>query len=194
MPEPVRLGLDELEALRLADYEGLYQAAAARAMEVSRQTFGRIIESARRKVCDAILHGKTLQIEGGPVRRKTERVTRMKIALPTAAGMLDSHFGHCQYFTVFTVEDKTIVSEERIDAPAGCGCKSDIVATLAALGVTVMIAGGIGDGAVRVLAANGIQTVRVAPGPVGELVAAFVRGELADSGIVCHDHSQNCAH
>lgn len=65
--EEVVLGLDECEALRLADFEGMYHEPAAAAMQVSRPTFGRILESARKKVADALLHGKALRIEGGPV-------------------------------------------------------------------------------------------------------------------------------
>jgi predicted DNA-binding protein (UPF0251 family) len=61
--EQVRLGLDELEAMRLADYDGLYHEEAATSMNVSRATFGRIISEARRKVADAIIHGKALTIE-----------------------------------------------------------------------------------------------------------------------------------
>ena len=63
--EEVRLTFDELEALRLADLEGLYQEDAARKMGVSRQTFGNIVESARRKAADALVHGKALRIQGG---------------------------------------------------------------------------------------------------------------------------------
>ena len=59
--------LDELEALRLADLLGLYHESAARQMKVSRQTFGRIIESAHRKVADALIHGKALQLKGGDI-------------------------------------------------------------------------------------------------------------------------------
>jgi predicted DNA-binding protein (UPF0251 family) len=59
--------LDELEALRLADLLGLYHEAAALRMKVSRQTFGRIIESAHRKVADALIHGKSLKLEGGDI-------------------------------------------------------------------------------------------------------------------------------
>lgn len=65
--EEVVLGLDECEALRLADFEGMYQESAAAVMQVSRQTFGRIVESARKKVADALLHGKALRIEGGAI-------------------------------------------------------------------------------------------------------------------------------
>lgn len=59
--------LDELEALRLADYEGLYHEQGAERMSVSRPTFGRILEAARRKTAEALVYGKSLRIEGGPV-------------------------------------------------------------------------------------------------------------------------------
>ncbi len=65
--EEVVMTLDEFEALRLADLDGMYQEEAAAQMRVSRPTFSRIIESARRKVADALVHGKALRIEGGSV-------------------------------------------------------------------------------------------------------------------------------
>ncbi len=65
--EQVTLTLDEVEALRLADLEALYQEDAAKKMKVSRATFARIIEQARRKVADALIHGKALCLEGGVV-------------------------------------------------------------------------------------------------------------------------------
>jgi len=63
----VVLTLDEFESLRLADLEGLYQEKAAGRMGVSRPTFGRIVESARRKVAEALVRGRTLRIAGGVV-------------------------------------------------------------------------------------------------------------------------------
>jgi predicted DNA-binding protein (UPF0251 family) len=63
--EEVVLTVDELEALRLADKEGMYQDQAAERMEISRPTFGRIVETARRKVAEALVEGKALRIEGG---------------------------------------------------------------------------------------------------------------------------------
>jgi uncharacterized protein len=62
MLEEVSLELDELEALRLADFEALYQADAAERMGISRQTFANIVERARHKVADALIHGKALKI------------------------------------------------------------------------------------------------------------------------------------
>lgn len=58
----VRLTLAELEAIRLADLEGLYQEEAARRMGVSRATFGRILEEGRRKVAEALIKGKGIQV------------------------------------------------------------------------------------------------------------------------------------
>ena len=65
MLEQVSLTVDELEALRLADYEGLYHEQAAGMMNVSRQTFGRIVSEARSKVATALIEDKALKIGGG---------------------------------------------------------------------------------------------------------------------------------
>lgn len=54
---------DEMEALRLADKEGMYHEDAARSMGISRQTFGRIVSSARRKIADALINGKAIRID-----------------------------------------------------------------------------------------------------------------------------------
>ena len=66
--EVLSLQLDELEAIRLADREGLYQEEAALRMGVSRVTFGRILREAHEKVAQALLEGKALVIGEGPVR------------------------------------------------------------------------------------------------------------------------------
>ncbi len=65
--EKVNLGLDELEAVRMADLEGLYHEEAAVKMGISRQTFGNIIESARKKIADALVNSKAIVMEGGRV-------------------------------------------------------------------------------------------------------------------------------
>ncbi|MEW6337291.1 MAG: DUF134 domain-containing protein [Acidobacteriota bacterium] len=65
--EQIHLDLDGIEALRLADLEGLYHDAAAEVMGVSRPTFGRILAEARAKVAEALVVGKVLRIGGGPV-------------------------------------------------------------------------------------------------------------------------------
>ena len=65
--QEVTLSIDEFEAIRLADFEGLYQDQAAQRMNVSRQTFGRIVAAGRRKVIQVLIEGFALRIEGGKV-------------------------------------------------------------------------------------------------------------------------------
>jgi len=54
---------DEMEAIRLADYEGLYQQEASDQMGISRTTFSRLVESARKKIADALLNQKSINIK-----------------------------------------------------------------------------------------------------------------------------------
>ncbi|AEY66110.1 DUF134 domain-containing protein [Clostridium sp. BNL1100] len=68
VPENI-LKLEELEALRLKDLEGLEQGECAEKMEVSRPTFQRILLSAREKIADSLINGKTIHIEGGKFTR-----------------------------------------------------------------------------------------------------------------------------
>jgi uncharacterized protein len=63
--EEVNLSMDEFEAIRLADFESLYQEQAAEKMKISRQTFGNIINSAHKKVAEVLIKAKALKIEGG---------------------------------------------------------------------------------------------------------------------------------
>jgi predicted Fe-Mo cluster-binding NifX family protein len=115
-----------------------------------------------------------------------------KIAVPARSGLVDPHFGHCEYFAVFEVEGNKIVGEKRVDAPAECGCKTDIASVLAADGVGTMVAGNMGEGAVRVLKASGIEVVRGASGPAREAAEAWLAGKLADSGVGCAGHGDDC--
>lgn len=71
--QTVEMTVDEFEAIRLADLESLYQEEAATKMGISRPTFGRILDAARRKVAEALVLGRALRIEGGPVVARTRR-------------------------------------------------------------------------------------------------------------------------
>lgn len=68
--DSVELTLDEFEAIRLADYQGLYQEDAAKIMNISRQTFGNILFSAHQKVADFLINSKSLLIKGGVVEMR----------------------------------------------------------------------------------------------------------------------------
>ena len=61
----VSLAVDELEAIRLKDFESMEQERAAEKMNVSQPTFHRILQSAHSKVADALVNGKAIRIEGG---------------------------------------------------------------------------------------------------------------------------------
>ena len=116
----------------------------------------------------------------------------MKIALPSCQNQVDEHFGHCESFTVFTIGDNKIISQEKITPPAGCGCKSNIAQTLAQMGVKVMLAGNMGQGAVNVLNNQGIQVLRGCSGDVINVAESWLTGKLSDSGIGCSQHEQGC--
>lgn len=114
----------------------------------------------------------------------------MKIALPTRQNHIDSHFGHCEYYTVFTVDgtSKEIIGQDTIQSPEGCGCKSNIASVLSKMGVTVMLAGDMGEGALQVLNSAGIQVLRGCSGDVREVAQKWLSGDLEDSGESCRSH------
>ena len=114
----------------------------------------------------------------------------MKIAVPvTKENQIDSHFGHCESYGVFTISDKNeIAGIKSVESPQGCGCKSDIASVLASDGVTVMLAGGIGGGAINVLNNSGIEVIRGCSGDATEVVKLYLSGSVEDSGSSCHQH------
>jgi predicted Fe-Mo cluster-binding NifX family protein len=126
----------------------------------------------------------------------------MKIAVPvTANGEIDGHFGHCEFYSIYAVsENNEIQNVQTIKSEQGCGCKSNIAYVLAESGVTIMLAGGIGGGAINVLNSVGIEVVRGCSGNAQEIVKQFVAGLVEDSGESCkahdehHKNGHNCEH
>ncbi len=115
----------------------------------------------------------------------------MKIAVPTRDNMVDNHFGHCDHYTIFTINDGVVKMKEILPSPQGCGCKSGIALVLRQKGVQVMLAGSMGDGAKNVLESNDIKVVRGQSGNIDELVKAYLAGEIKDSGEGCSHHECN---
>jgi predicted Fe-Mo cluster-binding NifX family protein len=117
----------------------------------------------------------------------------MKIAVPiTKENQIDGHFGHCESYGVFSISEKNdIVEIKSVESPQGCGCKSDIASVLAADGVTVMLAGGIGGGAINVLNNSGIEVIRGCSGDATEVVKLYISGKVEDSGSSCHQHESH---
>jgi len=116
----------------------------------------------------------------------------MKIAVPTKQGnSIDEHFGHCEYYSIFTVENNKVTNKQILQSPQGCGCKSNIAADLAKMGVSIMIAGGMGNGAVNKLAEQNITVVRNCKGDVDMLVKEYLAGNIKDGGENCAAHDEH---
>jgi predicted Fe-Mo cluster-binding NifX family protein len=121
----------------------------------------------------------------------------IKIAIPTSGNLVDSHFGHCEMYTVISADDNlNITGTEILPSPQGCGCKSNIAGIFQKIGVKVMLAGGIGEGAIHVLNQHGIDVIRGCSGNVNALADMYLRGSLTDSGVSCaqHDHHHGEGH
>ena len=123
---------------------------------------------------------------------------KMKIAVPAKAdGQIDNHFGHCESYKVFAISSENNISEvDEIMSSQGCGCKSNIASVLAANGVSVLLAGGIGNGAINVLNKAGINVIRGCEGNITEIVKQYAAGRIIDSGETCHHHDDGhvCSH
>ena len=112
----------------------------------------------------------------------------MKIAVPTRDGHIDDHFGHCAYYTIFEIEDGKIISTSCLDSPEGCGCKSGIAADMEAMGIEVMLAGNMGEGAKNKLQSHNIKVIRGCKGDIEAVVKGYLLGFVMDSGEACHHH------
>jgi len=120
----------------------------------------------------------------------------MKIAVPTKENnQIDAHFGHCEFYTIYNVsEQNKVISKERMDSPQGCGCKSNIAEVFKSEGIKIMLAGGIGDGAINKLNAHGVSVVRNCQGDVTQIIEKYLAGEVKDGGSNCAAHEHTCSH
>jgi len=118
----------------------------------------------------------------------------MKIAIPTKENnQIDAHFGHCEFYKIYTISDQNqVVSVDRMDSPQGCGCKSNIAQVFEEEGIKIMLAGGIGDGAVNKLSSHGVSVIRNCQGNVDDILMRYLAGEVKDSGNNCIAHGPEC--
>ena len=204
--EAVRMTVDEFEALRLLDDEGLTQEACAERMNVARTTVTAIYDSARKKVADALVHGKRLLITGGrceyaPVELNQSIMEKgnniMRIAVTYENGEIFQHFGHTAQFKLYDVENGKIVGEQLVDTNgSGHGA---LAGFLQAAKVDALICGGIGGGAQMALAEAGIRLFGGVKGSADEAAKALASGVLAyDPDVRCdhheHHHGGDCGH
>ena len=202
--ENVLLTVDEFEALRLLDDEGLTQEACAARMNIARTTVTAIYDSARRKVADALVHGKRLLITGGhcefkPVEMKEPIMEKgnsiMRVAVTYENGEIFQHFGHTKQFKLYDIENGEIVSEQIVNTfGTGHGALGGFLQTAQ---VDALICGGIGMGAQMALADVGIQLYAGVNGSADAAAAALAAGSLdydPDARCDHHDHHGDCGH
>ena len=110
----------------------------------------------------------------------------MKIAVASMGNTVAQHFGHCETFIIFETEGKNIVS---IDPVANPGHKPGFLPNfLADRGVKVIIAGGMGGGAVDIFNERDVEVIIGASGDAKTAVEAYLAGNLHSTGSVCHNH------
>ncbi len=204
--ESVRMNVDEFEALRLLDDEGLTQEACAVRMNIARTTVTAIYEGARKKVADALVHGKRLLITGGccefePVELHQDIMQKgsisMRIAVTYENGEVFQHFGHSEQFKLYDIEDGKIVREQVVDTNgSGHGA---LAGFLQAAKADALICGGIGMGAQMALADAGIKLYAGVQGSADKAARALAAGTLEyDPDARCdhhgHHHDGDCSH
>lgn len=110
----------------------------------------------------------------------------MKIAVPAMGAMIAGHFGHCETFIFFDTADGKIIGEKSVPNP---GHRPGYLPNfLADNGAKVIIAGGMGGGAVDIFNERNIEVVLGAQGDARAAVEAWLRGELKSTGSICHSH------
>lgn len=204
--DSIQMTVDEYEAVRLLDDEGLTQEACAARMNIARTTVTAIYDSARKKIADALVHGKRLLITGGcceftPVqidpKIMEKGITTMRIAVAYQNGEVFQHFGHSEQFKLYDVENGKIVREQIVDTNgSGHGA---LAGFLQAAKADALICGGIGMGAQMALADAGIKLYAGVQGSADLAASALAAGTLEyDSDAHCghhgHHHDGDCGH
>lgn len=116
----------------------------------------------------------------------------MKIAVASMGQEVAGHFGHCENFNIFIVENKAIISAESIPNP---GHKPGFLPNyLGDLGTNVIMSGGMGGGAVEIFNERNIEVVVGVEGDAKAAVEKYLAGELKSTGSICnnHEHAHQC--
>lgn len=124
----------------------------------------------------------------------SEEKEMMRIAIAGEGKKVTEHFGHCEAFLVFDVENGKIVKEETLPNP---GHKPGFLPNyLADRGVNVIISGGMGGGAVDIFNERNVEVIVGASGDAKTAVEKYLRGELKTTGSICHEHKHHdeCGH
>lgn len=112
----------------------------------------------------------------------------MKIAIASNNNICSQHFGHCQGFKVYEIEDNEIKKEYFLDSP---GHQPGVLPKfLNDKGINIIVAGGMGSTAQKLFIDNNIQVIVGVSGKVDEIINKYLSNDLKSDGSVC-DHSEN---
>lgn len=196
------LNLDEFEAIRLVDYEDLSQIDAANDMEVSRRTIQRLLHTGRKKIVEAILYNKAIEVKNdiddiklkGENRINMENKSRKIIAFPTSDRVtVDGHFGHTKEFALYIIEDN-VVSEINFVTPPPHE-PGVLPKFLASNDVDVIVTGGMGRMAINLFKQNNIEVILGAAGTMNQNLKEYLGGSLESTGSACsHEHGEHHGH
>ena len=111
---------------------------------------------------------------------------KMKIAVASEGNRITEHFGHCENFIVFCIENNKISESKSIPNP---GHKPGFLPNfLNKQGVNVIISGGMGGGAIDIFNELNIEVITGASGDAKTAVEMYLAGKLQSTGSVCHKH------
>lgn len=114
----------------------------------------------------------------------------MKIAIASEGKLVSPHFGHCEGFQIYHVESGSIVDRSFLPNP---GHQPGLLPQLLAeAGVSTVIAGGMGAGAIDLLETARMEVITGATGDTEATLRDFLSGRLISSGAVCHEHAHHC--
>jgi len=190
--EEVVITLDEVETLRLAHLESLYQEQAAEKMNISRQTFGNILNTAYRKIADGIVNAKAIKIDGGVCQPKElsseeshAKGIFMKVAVSSTGKELnspiDTHFGRCAYFVIADTETMQTEVCENQSAKLSMGAGIEAARFVVSKGVNAVLTGVCGPKAEQVFQAAGIQIIQGQGGTVLSAIERLKNGQVSSA-------------
>ena len=196
--EIIEIEIDELEALRLCDYEGKNQIETAEIMKVSRGTIQRLLNSGRKKILEGLLYQQSIKLKNTHLEYTKENIGDdtmsneiLRVGFPTNDEItVEEHFGHCAKFAVFSIEDGKVVKKEILVAPEHA--PGVFPKFITANNINVVITGGMGQRAIDLIKANGGEVILGACGNIEDVLKVYLEGELYSKGSACthhhHDH------
>ena len=194
----IDIEIDEFEAVRLCDYEGKSQIETAEIMKISRGTIQRLLNSGRKKILEGLLYQQAIRLKNSHLEYTEENIGDdimnneiLRVEFPTNDEVtVEEHFGHCEKFVVFSIENGKVVNKEFLIAPEHA--PGVFPRFIGSNNINVVITGGMGQRAIDLIKANGGEVILGASGNIEDVLKVYLEGELYSKGSACahhhHDH------